>query len=70
MDGMKKCARVRQATNMWYAFYWCPNPYGKGWVPLKCSHTHKQPSRIPCLFRREYAEHTFRNKERSNKWER
>ena len=64
MNGMKKHVRVRQATNMWYAFWRCPNPYGSGWVPLKTSHTYKQPSRVPCLFRRETSVHKFRNERR------
>ena len=67
MDGMKKHAKVRQESNMWYAFWMCPNVYGNGFVPLKATHTHMRPSRIGCLFRREYAYHHINN-ERSKKW--
>lgn len=66
VDGMKKHARVRQTTTIWYAFWRCPNPYGDGWVPLKTTHTHKMPSKVPCLFRREHAEHSFRNTKGAN----
>ena len=64
MDAMHKFARVRQTTHHWYAFYTCPNPYGSGLYPAKTTHTYKRPSRVPCLFRVEYANKHLKNERR------
>lgn len=63
MNAQKKFARVRQTTTSWYAFYWCPNPYGAGFVPLKSSHTKNRRPRVSCLFRVERETHKLRKEQ-------
>ncbi len=60
MNAQHKFIRVRQSTLFWYAFYYCPNPYGEGYFPAKATRTKKRPSKVPCLFRVEHASHKLR----------